>query len=237
MSLQNSDWIKNEWSSNCGPLALIGGSEWGDGATYDTTLLAASNSDLVTLLPTASAFEHPMRAVEKATNWFSRIGARVEPVMVLNRDDSNKIEYIKQLEKATFIYIGGGSPLHLRSVLRDSEVLLAVISAWQNGAVLAGSSAGAMVLGNPMVDPRGGAFTVGLGVVQSLAVIPHFESFESEKVNRTFSLAPPSVVVAAIPERTALMRWNSSQWSVEGVGEVILKVNGKVETLENLTKL
>ena len=57
----------------------------------------------------------------------------------------------------------GGSPMHLRSVLKGSAVLAALREAWRGGAVVAGSSAGAMVLTDPMVDPRGGALTVGLG--------------------------------------------------------------------------
>ena len=31
-----------------------------------------------------------------------------------------------------------------------------------------------MVLTDPMVDPRGGALTLGLGLVDNLTVVPHF---------------------------------------------------------------
>ena len=46
--------------------------------------------------------------------------------------------------------------------------------------MLAGSSAGAMVLCDPMVDPRGGAFTLGLGLLADLAVIPAHDHWSED---------------------------------------------------------
>jgi cyanophycinase len=57
---------------------------------------------------------------------------------------------------ARFIYIAGGSPLHLKSVLKGSATFDALREAWSGGAVVAGSAAGAMVLTDPMVDPAAG---------------------------------------------------------------------------------
>ena len=65
----------------------------------------------------------------------------------------------------------------------------------QNGAVVAGSSAGAMVLGDPMVDPRGGAYTLGLGLVEQLAVVPHHDTWPLERAHRTMQLAPRGVPI------------------------------------------
>ena len=96
---------------------------------------------------------------------------------------------------ARFIYLGGGSPLHLRSVLKDSPAWRALVEAWQDGAVVAGSSAGAMVLGDPMVDPRG-ALTLGLGLVGHLAVLPHYDTWSEEKAHRTVQLATGHLRIA-----------------------------------------
>ena len=62
--------------------------------------------------------------------------------------------------------------MHLRSVLKDSAVYEAMLAAYRGGAVVAASGAGATVLCDPMVDPRGGAYTVGLGFVGGRGGVP-----------------------------------------------------------------
>ena len=57
-----------------------------------------------------------------------------------------------------------------------------------------------------MVDTRGGAFTVGLGLVPGLAVIPRVNTWSHDKVQRTVELAPAGVAVVGVPEATALVR-------------------------------
>ena len=108
--------------------------------------------------------------------------------------------------------------MHIRSVLKDTPVWDAIVDAWQQGAGLAGSSAGGMVLADPMVDSRGGAFTVGLGVIAPLAFVPHADTWSDEKLHRTQSLAPASIPVVGVPERTALLRAADGTWSASGAG-------------------
>src|SRR5436309_6689345 len=167
-----------------GPLALIGGGEWRDGCTFDAELLEASGGDEVVVLPTAAAYEHPDRAVATAERWFRGLGANVRGLMVLRRAEAEDPEPVGAVRAARSIYLAGGSPMHLRSVLKDSPLWQAIVAAWNDGAVLAGSSAGAMVLCDPMVDPRGGAFTLGLGLVEQLALIPHHNQWDEDQASR-----------------------------------------------------
>src|SRR5919206_3139519 len=176
-----------------GPLALVGGGEWREGGTFDRDLLAESGAEEVLVLPTAAAYEHPERAVEWATDWFAGLGAKVRGLMVLARPDAENEANVAAIRESRFLYLSGGSPLHLRSVLKDSPVWDALVAAWHDGAVLAASSAGAMVLCDPMVDPRGGAFTLGLGLVAQVAVIPHHDTWSPEKAHRTIKLAAPGL--------------------------------------------
>ena len=217
-----------------GPLALVGGAEWREGCTFDRTLLAESGGDEVLILPTASAYEHPERAVTWAEHWFAGLGAKARGLMVLSRPDAEDEANVAAIREARFIYLSGGSPLHLRSVLKDSAAWDALCAAWQDGAVLAGSSAGAMALCDPMVDPRGGAFTLGLGLLAQVAIIPHHNTWSTEKAKRTITLAAPGVPVVAIDERTALMRGGDGEWSVDGAGSVIVFVDGHEAGLEAL---
>ena len=93
-----------------------------------------------------------------------------------------------------------------------------------------------MVLGDPMVDPRGGAFTLGLGLVHDLAVVPHWERWTPEKARRTLQLIPPSVIAAEIQERTALVRWSDGFWEQLGAGSVNLTLDGRSATLDDLAR-
>ncbi|MBV8160349.1 MAG: Type 1 glutamine amidotransferase-like domain-containing protein, partial [Acidimicrobiia bacterium] len=136
-----------------GVLALVGGNEWQEKCSFDRGLLEASGGGEVVVLPTAAAYEHPDRAVEHARRWFEPLGGTVRSLDVLRRHDAEDEGTAATVRAARFLYLAGGSPMHLRSVLKDSVLWDAIVEAWEGGAVLAGSSAGAMVLCDPMVDP------------------------------------------------------------------------------------
>ena len=71
-----------------GTLALVGGSEFTEGCTFDVDLLADSGGDEVLVLLTAAAFENPAKVAARASERFGAIGARVVPLMVLRRPDA-----------------------------------------------------------------------------------------------------------------------------------------------------
>ena len=211
-------------------LALVGGGEWSEGCAFDAGFLAASGSSDVLVLPTAAAYEHPERLVVRAGEWFEPLGGRVEGLMVLARADAEDDGAAAVMRKARLVYLAGGSPMHLRSVLKGSKVWTALVEAWQDGAVVVGSSAAAMALTDPMVDARGGGLTIGLGLLSGVAVVPHFgdthEDIHGEKLHRSVLLAPEGTPVAGIPERTALILDPSAGWHSEGVGRVAVYLNG-----------
>ena len=154
--------------------------------------------------------------------------------MVLNRTDAEDEAFAELVRAAPFIYLSGGSPLHLRSVLKDSLVLHTLVAAWGEGAIIAGSSAGAMVLSDPMVDPRGGAFTVGLGLIRDIAVVPHYSGVMTAQLRRTLSLAPAPCALVALSERTAMIRDPSGTWTLSGEGDAAIFVNHEAAGLESL---
>ncbi|HZU71292.1 MAG TPA: Type 1 glutamine amidotransferase-like domain-containing protein [Acidimicrobiales bacterium] len=217
-----------------GPLLLVGGAEWRRGCDFDAQALEAAGRPEVLILPTAAAYEHPERAVATAVAWFESMGGRARGLDVLARPDAEDLDKAATVRQARFIYLGGGSPLHLRSVLKDSAVWNALVEAWHDGATVAGSSAGAMVLTDPMVDPRGGAFTLGLGLCEQVAVVPHFDHWSHDKARRTLDLAPAGLPVVGIAERTAVVRDPSGSWTASGAGVVSVFVDGVAAGLEVL---
>jgi cyanophycinase len=216
-----------------GVLALVGGGEFTPVcAELDRELLGLSGVDEVLVLPTAAAYEMPERVVVNASNHFEPLGARVRGLMVLARPDALEQEVAAIVRASRFIYLAGGSPMHVRSVLKDTPVWEAIVAAWHDGAVVAGASAGAMVLSDPMVDPRGGAFTLGLALVAPLAVVPHHEDWSHDRTRRTYELAPKGVPVVALDTGAAAVRSEDATWSARGNVQVM--VDGREATLTAL---
>ena len=216
-----------------GALALIGGGEWLGDEAIDRELVALGG-DEVLVLPTAAAYERPEVAIETAEKRYSTLGATVSACMVLSRSDAEDGDFAAQVRTARFIYLAGGSPLHLRATLKDSRVFDALREAWRDGALVAGSSAGAMALTDPMIDPRGGAFTVGLGLVSDLAVVPHYLGERNMQLERTLSLAADSCAVVALGEATGVIRLPDGVWEIVGSSPVDVFEGGRAVGLDAL---
>lgn len=188
-----------------GLLALVGGDEFTPGCSFDEVLIARAQPRQVHLLATAAAFERPELAIACATRWLSPLGVEVVPIDIYERADAREERKVAALASAEFVYLTGGSPFHLRSVLKGTPALGALQDAWRRGATVAASSAGAMALCDPMIDPRGGALTLGLGLVQRISVMPHAEHWAPEAMARTIALVRPPTLLVAIDARTAVL--------------------------------
>lgn len=210
-----------------GHLALIGGSEFTDGCTFDAGLLDASGAAEVLIVPTGAAYEFPGELVERAVAWFDRLGVPARGVDLLARPQASDPAIVDVLGASRFTYLVGGSPMHLRSVLKDSPAWEALVAAYRAGGVLAGSDAGASVLCNPMVDPRGGAYTLGLGLLEGMTVIPGHDTWSEDAAHRTLKMSPPDLVVAGIDHRTALIAGPDGTWRAEGAGKVAVFHGGR----------
>src|SRR6266540_2353150 len=213
-----------------GTLALVGGGEWHDGCRdFDAELLERAGDEVV-VLPTAAAFEHAERVVDRATEYFSKLGASVRGLHVLRRADADDRATVSGVSDAGFVYIADGSPLHLRSALKDSALFDAILTAYRHGSVLAASGAGATVLCDPMVDPRGGAYTVGLGGVRDPAVFPYHGTAADHLRERSIDLLTHSATLVGLDEQTALIRDPDAAWRVAGAG-VLTVYDGRKTTV------
>jgi cyanophycinase len=221
-------------SKSAGTVALVGGDEWTEPCTaFDTRLLGLAGTDEVVVLPTAAAFEHPERAVERATTYFAELGARVTGLAVANRREAETEANVSAIRVARFIYFADGSPLHLRSVLKGSAFYEAIVYAYGRGAVIAASGAGATVLADPMVDPRGGAYTVGLGLVSGMAVFPYHGSAAEHLRERSVDLLARDAVLVGVDDQTAIVRVGDGAWEVMGAGSAtVYRKNAKPKTVK-----
>ena len=172
-----------------GTIALLGGGPFTANDDLDRRLIGASGATEVVVLPTADAFEHPSRAITEAETWGERLGVAINGRLVLRRADANLAEHVAAVRSARMVYLVGDSPLHLRSVLKDTDLFAALGEVVAGGGVVAATGASAACLCDPMTDPRGGAFSLGLGLVVGLALLTEVETWSPERLHRTLKLA------------------------------------------------
>src|SRR5947209_3866746 len=140
-----------------GTIALVGAGEYLPPIiAVDKILLEQTpGTPRVVVLPTAAAPDGdgvPQRWADMGVTHFTKLGAAVEPVMLLNRADANKSKIVAQIAAANFIYLSGGKPRYLLETLQGTAAWQAMLNVLSAGGVLAGCSAGAMVLGAKLFD-------------------------------------------------------------------------------------
>ena len=199
-------------------IALLGGGPFVANDELDRRLIDIAKATEVVVLPTADAFEHPSRAIDAAVEWGRRLGVSVDGRMVLRRADANDAAHSQAVRGARMVYLVGDSPLHLRSVLKATELLDCLKEVINTGGVVAATGASAACLCDPMTDPRGGAFTLGLGLVDGLAVLTEAETWSPERLHRTLRLAR-GFAVGVLPTGSALLH-SASGWELVGKAEV-----------------
>jgi cyanophycinase len=189
----------------------------------------------VAIVPTASQPDGEAvfaRWLAMGVEHFARLGARAEPVALRTRADAEDPALAETLGRADFVYLSGGKPAYLGDVLRGTACWAAIASVYSRGGVIAGCSAGAMVLGESMFDFRRGlSLSPALGLVPNLAIIPHFDEIPlriGDLVGRvTACTASSNLVVAGIDGATALVG-SGGEWKVAGRGVTVFA--GRTQT-------
>ena len=189
-------------------VVLQGGGPFTANDEFDAQILSA-HPGYVAILPTAEAFENPDDLVQLSVAWAKRLGITTKLCAVYSRADAREDSFATIIAQAAVVYVVGDSPIHLRSTLKDTVVFDAVAA--HSCVVATAGSAAAMC--DPMVDPRGGAFALGLGLVRGVASITESEKWPDERLQRTLSLANTSV--AQIPTGAALI-YDNGTWSTHG---------------------
>lgn len=201
-----------------GTIALLGGGPFVANEELDARLIGDAHATEVVVLPTADAFEHPSRMIDAAITWGARHGVTIDGRMVLRRADANQQDHAQAVSSARMVYLVGDSPLHLRSVLKDTAVFDGLRTVLSNGGVVVATGASAACLCDPMTDPRGGAFTLGLELVDDLALLTEAETWSPERLHRTLKLAN-NFTVAVLPTGSAVLRVGST-WEIVGTPEI-----------------
>jgi cyanophycinase len=216
-----------------GYLLLEGGAEFG-GMMREPDLraieLAGGMDAPIRIIPTAAAPDNNhQRAGNNGIRWFQRLGAKdVDSIPLIDKPSANDEQIVNSLREAKLIYMLGGFTGYLAETLLESAAWNAVLEAYQAGAVVAGSSAGAMVMCELYYDPNKGQVVNGLNLVENSLVLPHHNTFGKSWAGRLLEIA--QVTLIGIDEQTGILDDGSrTAWSVLGSGSATLYRSGQEE--------
>jgi cyanophycinase len=184
-----------------GIFALAGGDEFRPAyEAPDRALLAAlpAGQVRIVIIPTAAGQQGPQQALANGVRHFRALAPRatVEGVSVVDGASANDRDLAARIASATLVYLTGGDPGYLVRALRGSETLAAMAAVAARGGMVAGSSAGAMALGE--VLRWGGGLEPGLRFVPRVVVLPHHPD-RPQSLERARAGLPAHLVALGIP--------------------------------------
>jgi cyanophycinase len=193
--------------------------------------LAGGFDSPICIIPTAAAPDNNhKRAGNNGIRWFQSLGARnVFAVDVIDSASANDPSIAASIRASRLIYLPGGFPRYLGETLANSACWRAALEAYKEGAVIAGSSAGAMVLCEHYYDPYEKKLLRGLDLIHNSCALPHHNNFGKLWAKQLIPLLP-NVTLIGIDEHTAMVNNNDGAWRVYGVGKITLYRSGQIHT-------
>ena len=174
------------------------------------------------VLPTAASRGLPDRAAAfaiKSIEARARAGGhpiRIEIGRVVDAVSANDRNTAEAIVAADLIYLPGGDPDIVPALLGPTAAGRALAAAHKRGAVVAGASAGAMVLAEWTWTSHGGI--QGLGFVRGMIVVPHYDEVRRMAWQSGLEkIAPIGFGYLGLDERTGVISEHGA-WRVAGEG-------------------
>ena len=194
--------------------------------------LAGGQNAKVVVIPTAAAPDNNSeRAGNIALKWFRTLGARnILALPIIDKKSANDPKLSAELDRANLIYILGGFPGYLEHTLTETRCLDALLRAYEKGAVIAGSSAGAMILCEWYFDLTVKKIKKGFGVLKDIILIPHHDTFGQSWHSLYFDKNSDTCCIG-IDEQTGMInQTDRHRWTVYGKGGVTLYLKTSMAT-------
>lgn len=229
---------------NCGELLIIGGAE--DKCLEGEVLnkfveLAKRTAGGIGILPTAS--EIPEEVSKEYIRIFTELGVdRVEVLQVNSRKDAEDSVICEQLASFSAVFITGGNQSRLSDLIGDTELHRTLSNSWHNGMVVAGTSAGASIIGKQMIvaadmklddEKLKVKIGKGFGLLDGLLIDQHFS--QRGRFDRLLSAIAENkeIMGIGIDENTAIIV-SGGKFEVYGPNQVLV-LDGRDSDFINIT--
>ncbi len=174
----------------------------------------------VVCLPTAAGTEGSARIaywMQLGVEHFTRLGVQVESLPVIDRASADDPTLAQAVTAANFVYLSGGKPEYLHHTLVGTRVWAAIQGVLAQGGLLAGCSAGAMVLGERFFGFPG--WKPGFNFLPGMTIIPHFDEIPAAMLTPARLLLGHELLILGIDGNTALVK-DGEEYTVLGSGGV-----------------
>ncbi len=149
--------------------------------------------------------------------------------MALDHADCDDPANADRVRAADLVYFSGGKPAYLHQTLEGTMLWKAVEEVLARGGVLAGCSAGAMIMGAYVPDfssrmgmPSVREWQPAFALVPHAIVIPHYNEFPEMMSGLMFRNRPEGTYVIGVDGHTALVG-SGDDWQVMGQGRVTIR--------------
>lgn len=200
--------------------------------------LAGGPDATITVISTASSLG--LEAGERYRQVLGDLGvSRVRTVHAVTRGQANDETAALAMRDATGIFLTGGNQLRLSSTIGGTRLADAVLERFRQGAVVAGTSAGASAMSSHMIafgasgatpKHRMAQIAAGLGVLPGVIVDQHFQ--QRNRLGRLLSLIAqnPSLLGLGVDEDTAGVVGPDHVMEVIGRGSITVVDGSRSET-------
>ncbi len=173
--------------------------------------LAGGADARIAVISTASSLG-PL-AGEMYRRVFGELGAAVvNPIHAMTRAQANDPDAVRTVHDSTGIFLTGGNQLRLSSTIGGTGLAQQIVRRHREGAVLAGTSAGASAMSTHMVAFGASGLTpkqrmvqmaAGLGILPGVIIDQHFEA--RNRLGRLLAIiaSNPSLLGIGVDEDTA----------------------------------
>ena len=211
------------------PIVLFGSGEFTNHVDeIDRYLIDNFKPKSIGILSTAAGQESDVaKWFEMAKEHYQQFDVKVVTIPIFNHLEANNPDLVDMIEDVDWIFLSGGSPGYLNETLNDSLLLQRILKKQANGTLLAGSSAGAMVLGKYIITQPFKVFfskseatwQPAIGLVDYV-IFPHFNHLRKFKklINQIIAKSPANQTKKwlGIDEDTAILFYDNKQLILGG---------------------